>query len=270
MASEQALGDPSSEATDIWAFGLIAFYLLTGRSYWLTVERSGTQDQLFAEILTLPLVPARRRVQELGLALALPAELDDWFSRCVNRDRAQRFASAGLASGELSRLLGIPRARASAVPLRASPPTPLATATLADSGARQLETHDIAALSSSSGLPRPARSHVGLAALFVSLAGGAGAAAGVLWKQAALVSAPRSISARSAAGSTRALTAPLLPVVLASSSTESAPAPAGAASVPALPRTSGAHPPVPRPPIAADARAPIKAAAVPRDPYQQR
>lgn len=272
MASEQAMGEPSSEATDIWAFGLIAFYLLTGRSYWLTVERSGTQDQLFAEILTLPLVPARLRVQELGLALALPAEFDHWFSRCVNRDRAQRFANAGVASGELSRLLGVPSARGSEVPLRAATPTPLASATVADSAARQLQTHDIAALSSSSGLPRPPRSHVGLATLFILLAGGAGAAAGVLWKQAGLVSAPRSISARSAAGSTRAVTAPVPPVVLASSSTESAPAPAGLASVLAPPRVSAVRPPPAsrRPPDTTAARAPAKAAPVSRDPYEQR
>jgi eukaryotic-like serine/threonine-protein kinase len=269
MASEQAMGEPSSEATDIWAFGLIAFYLLTGRSYWLTVERSGTQDQLFAEILTLPLVPPRTRLRELGIALALPPEFDHWFSRCVSRDRAQRFASAGLAAGELSRLLGVPSARVNALPLRCATPVPLATATLADSAARQLETHDIAALSSSSGLPRPARNQLGLAALFIVLAGGAGAAAGVVWKQAALAPAPSSISANSAIPSARALSAPLPPIALATSHpAPSAAPPVEPASVPSLSRAPGVRPPaVTRRPIAEASveRPPVKA-----DPYEQR
>lgn len=272
MASEQVMGDASSEATDIWAFGLIAFYLLTGRSYWLTVERSGTQDQLFAEILTLPLVPARQRAGELGVALPLPTEFDEWFPRCVNRDRTRRYASARVAAGELSRLLGVPTAHATPFAARSKTPTPLPPPTLADSVGRQLETHDIAALSTSSGSARPGRTHPGLAALLILLAAGAGAAAVVTWKRAPLASAPGAISAAAAAPSTRGsttelpsamLTPSFVPAAAPSAATSSGPTPASGlrgrpASAAKRPASTAAAPPS------------IKASSAPRDPYEQR
>jgi serine/threonine-protein kinase len=107
MAYEQAAGEPLTAATDIWAFGLITFYLLTARSYWLAVAREGAYAQLFGEVLTLPLPRASDRARELGFQGQLPPEFDAWFARCVNRDVSQRFPSAGAAANELGIALGI-------------------------------------------------------------------------------------------------------------------------------------------------------------------
>lgn len=267
MAIEQAQGEPSSQATDIWAFGLIAFYLLTGRSYWLTVERAGTEAQLFAEILTLPLVPPSRRIKELGVGAELPPEFDRWFSRCVNRDRSQRFASAGLASAELTRLLreATPRhgepARRSPLPLAATTPD----ARRAASAAQQLETHDLAALSSSSGVLRPSRTRNGLVTLVVLLCGAAGATAVALWKRAPVdSSAPSSISA--SPGASMAPPAP----------TERLEPEAAPSSAPSS-RLPTAEPPKPVPsarapdsPKRAPAETRPKPTGKPSDPYEQR
>ncbi len=42
MAPEQLLQAPVTPATDIWDFGLIAFFLLTGHCYWMAAQRFGT------------------------------------------------------------------------------------------------------------------------------------------------------------------------------------------------------------------------------------
>ncbi len=165
MASEQASGEPSSPATDIWALGLIAFFLLTRKSYWLTVERGGSQVQLFAEILSLPLVPASERARVLGSSLTWGAGFDAWFAASVNRESSRRFASAPLAARELSRALGV-----AARPVQVS--------------ARTLETLDHAAVESVRAPPatRRNRARVVLSTLGIVLAGG-GVATATLWKR---------------------------------------------------------------------------------------
>jgi serine/threonine-protein kinase len=107
MASEQAAGEPISPATDVWALGLIAFFLLTGRIYWRagSIEGSGIA-QLFGEVLSLPLVRPSQRIAEMGWPSALPPGFDAWFVRCVNRDPRSRFTSAGEAARALSAALG--------------------------------------------------------------------------------------------------------------------------------------------------------------------
>jgi serine/threonine protein kinase len=90
-APEQtSAGGQIGPQADIWAVGLLVFWLVTGESYW-HVER-GTHA-LLREMLVDPLQPASQRAAELG-ARALPPEFDSWFSRCVARDPAQRFAHA--------------------------------------------------------------------------------------------------------------------------------------------------------------------------------
>jgi eukaryotic-like serine/threonine-protein kinase len=212
MACEQALGEPSTVGTDIWALGLIAFYLLTGRSYWLTVENNGTEAQLFAEILNLPLPAAGSRARQLGAPVQLPPAFDVWFSRCVNRDRTQRFPSAGLTAVELARALGVVME-----PLPVS--TPLAYASRAEPASRsvsaQSDTQEVAVLSSSPLPIRARRARVGLATLGVVLAGAVGAAAVILAKQ----------SSRSDATSTPRSAAPAVSVQAPVVATSIAPAP---------------------------------------------
>jgi formylglycine-generating enzyme required for sulfatase activity len=83
-------------ATDVWALGLIAFYLLTGKSYWREAEGDSLQI-LLREIIVDPLPPASERAAELGVADKLPPGFDAWFARCVDRDIDKRFAEAGAA-----------------------------------------------------------------------------------------------------------------------------------------------------------------------------
>lgn len=108
MAYEQASGGAITPRTDVWALGLIVFFLLTGRNYWRTAaSEEASLTQLFGEVLGLPILPASERCRELGIDHHLPAAFDDWFARCVNRDPAQRFESAGNAVTALARIFHI-------------------------------------------------------------------------------------------------------------------------------------------------------------------
>ncbi len=111
MAPEQAgaTAGKISPATDIWALGLIAFWLLTGRSYWKGAQQDDTTLQaLMREVLFDELPPASVRAAELGVRSSLPAGLDAWFARTVNRDPAQRYPDARVAFEALSHALTSP------------------------------------------------------------------------------------------------------------------------------------------------------------------
>ena len=86
-----------SPATDIWALGLIAFAMLTGRSYW-RASSTNSLPALVSEVTAMPLVSASQRAAELGLDVSLPPGFDAWFSRCLQRDPSQRFREAGEAT----------------------------------------------------------------------------------------------------------------------------------------------------------------------------
>jgi hypothetical protein len=106
MAYEQASAERITAQTDIWALGLIAFFLLTGRCYWKAAnlpEPSFTQ--LFGEVLTMNVDPPSRRAAELGASVVPSPAFDAWFSRCVNRDVSQRFSSAGECAAALNAAL---------------------------------------------------------------------------------------------------------------------------------------------------------------------
>jgi serine/threonine-protein kinase len=106
MAYEQGAGKPVTPGTDIWAFGLIAFYLLTGKPYWRTAnDPEGSLVSLMGEVLSLPLEPACQRAAELGVGARLPPAFDAFFAACVTRDPAARFASAGAAAEALTVVL---------------------------------------------------------------------------------------------------------------------------------------------------------------------
>ncbi len=101
MAPEQLGAGPITPAADIWAFGLIAFTLLTGRTYWEADSIASLYNALMAPAYPSPLDRARA----LGMSLAPPFE--GWFRRCTARDPAQRFASAGEACEQLRAALGL-------------------------------------------------------------------------------------------------------------------------------------------------------------------
>ena len=99
MAPEQASGQGVSPATDVWAIGLLAFRLLTGRRYW----KSGMVDMraIQHELLYGPIVSASARAAEFDCADRIPARFDGWFARCVARDSEDRFPNAGQAREQL-------------------------------------------------------------------------------------------------------------------------------------------------------------------------
>ncbi|MFO0614951.1 MAG: serine/threonine-protein kinase [Polyangiaceae bacterium] len=107
MAPEQgALGQTITPATDVWALGLVAFYVLTGKIFWTSAVTA--RDKPFAillEIQSTPIPSASERARALGATAALPAGFDAWFGRCVVRDPARRFRHAREACSTLVALL---------------------------------------------------------------------------------------------------------------------------------------------------------------------
>ncbi len=106
MAYEQASVGPITPQTDIWALGLIAFYLHTGRCYWLAANsRESPVTRLFTEVLSAPLALPSVRARLLGAKVIPSSAFDVWFARCVNRDRTKRFETAGECASELAAAL---------------------------------------------------------------------------------------------------------------------------------------------------------------------
>jgi eukaryotic-like serine/threonine-protein kinase len=95
MAPEQARGEVITPAADVWAFGLLAFRLLAGRSYWRVAQSPIVNVRAFLrEMLQEPLPSASERAEALGCAREVPEGFDAWFARCVARVPARRFQDA--------------------------------------------------------------------------------------------------------------------------------------------------------------------------------
>jgi serine/threonine-protein kinase len=110
MAFEQAGGGRITPRTDVWAFGLITFWMLSGKFYWRSAqpESDAGITQLFGEVLTVPIDSPTLRLAEFGMRAPWGPAFDDWFARCVNRDPDQRFPSAGAAAWALYQALSVP------------------------------------------------------------------------------------------------------------------------------------------------------------------
>lgn len=100
MAPEQTSSTGVTSSTDVWALGLVAYFCLTGRSYWrAATTEDGTLQGLLKEICIDPIDPPSSR------APYLPPGFDAWFSRCVARDPSRRFADASQALAALHPVL---------------------------------------------------------------------------------------------------------------------------------------------------------------------
>jgi serine/threonine-protein kinase len=99
MSPEQAMGRVTQigPTTDIWALGLVAHKLLTGRDYF----ESSTIAELIARIAYHPIQPPSKCGFDLGKAY------DAWFLKCCHRDPALRYRSAGEAVARLAEALSV-------------------------------------------------------------------------------------------------------------------------------------------------------------------
>ncbi len=106
MSPEQAKAETEkiSPQTDVWALGLIAHKLLTGNDAWT----AQTLTHLIAQIAYEPIKAPSETGTDLGPAY------DAWFLRCLDRDPAKRFPSAGGAVTALAAALGVADAGAGA------------------------------------------------------------------------------------------------------------------------------------------------------------
>ncbi len=107
MAPEQMMRNAViSSRTDVWAMGLLAFFLFVGKHYWKSAydDNAGT-GQIFVEVSGGPIPAASVRAADYGRADALPAGFDDWFYRCVVRQPEARFADAKEASQALTEIM---------------------------------------------------------------------------------------------------------------------------------------------------------------------
>ncbi|MEO7327198.1 MAG: serine/threonine-protein kinase, partial [Minicystis sp.] len=91
-----------SPATDVWALGLIAFRLLTGRDFWVETD---SLPMLLREMCVNDIPFASDRARELGLTITLPHGFDAWFARCVNRDIEARFPDGGACARAFTELV---------------------------------------------------------------------------------------------------------------------------------------------------------------------
>lgn len=129
MAPEQLSQAPVTPATDIWAIGLVAFFLLTGKCYWLSAQNErAVLPAVIKEVTDGITRSATVRACDLGVTVSLPDSFDEWFAQCVNLDPARRFVLASSAVKALSVALeqpfvSSPLASAAALQSRASRPS---------------------------------------------------------------------------------------------------------------------------------------------------
>ena len=115
-------------ATDVWALGLIAFYLLTNLHYWRAAnDEQSSLPTLLRELAIEPLDPATARARVLGHFGGLPAGFDAWFARCVARDPAARFPDAGACLEALRPVLSAASSSVAATAVLAPGPAPAPT-----------------------------------------------------------------------------------------------------------------------------------------------
>ncbi len=108
MAPEQMFPGAAGFPSDVWALGLVAFYVLTDRVYWRAGNAAALDTGALArERLSPRLEPASSRARELLGHDPLPRGFDAWFARCVVTDPQARHGSMVEALAGLDAMLGV-------------------------------------------------------------------------------------------------------------------------------------------------------------------
>ncbi len=107
MAPEQTGNtQPITPRTDVWALGLLAFYVLTAKHFWLALhDETASPLQVLGEIAKPSYDPPSTRLAQLGGSSALPDGFDAWFATAVSREADARFADAATAIDALLPML---------------------------------------------------------------------------------------------------------------------------------------------------------------------
>jgi serine/threonine protein kinase len=109
MAPEQTRGEQCTPTTDVWALGLLAFYMLTGVVFWRTSRRTLPPPEMDLQVMreirdeSVPI--ASIRALELGVSHRVPKGFDEWFAQCVARSPSDRFFTAAACYKALARTL---------------------------------------------------------------------------------------------------------------------------------------------------------------------
>jgi hypothetical protein len=98
MAPEQLTPGAAWRSADVWALGLLAFFVLTGRIYWRTPT----------EPFAPPYARASSRARELLGHDSLPPGFDAWFARCVALSPEARYPTIAEANAVLDAMLAAP------------------------------------------------------------------------------------------------------------------------------------------------------------------
>ncbi len=103
MAPEEAQKAPLTPAADVWSYGLLAFFVLTGHLLWRSSESDANVAQALKEVLLEPLPDPVARASEWGLVL--PRGFVEWLAGCITREPSLRFQNAADAAKALDALL---------------------------------------------------------------------------------------------------------------------------------------------------------------------
>ena len=128
MAPEQTEpGNRMGPATDVWALGLIAFWLLTGKHYWLSAnQEESTAIALLREVTAGAIDKPSQRAARYGCGHLIPAGFDAWFAKCVAREYEARFPDGEAAGAGIPSLLGQTVPMQTPPPISAVPAPPMA------------------------------------------------------------------------------------------------------------------------------------------------
>ncbi len=106
MAPEQtSAGGRIAPSTDVWALGLLVFYVLAGKVFWASASGHQGVTGILREIHLDPIPLPSARAEELRARVALPPGFDAWFERAVCREQRLRYRDAGIAMTALRPVL---------------------------------------------------------------------------------------------------------------------------------------------------------------------